>query len=61
MVRGKVELRKMENAASRQVTFSKPKYGLLKKAHVMSVSCDGEVAVIVFSRRGKLSEFSNHE
>ncbi|CAI0560311.1 unnamed protein product [Linum tenue] len=27
----------------------------------MSVFCDGEVAVIVFSRRGKLSEFSNHD
>ncbi|CAI0404139.1 unnamed protein product [Linum tenue] len=61
MVRGKVELRKIENAASRQVTFSKRRNGLLKKAHELSVLCDAEVAVIVFSQRGRLAEFSNHE
>ncbi|CAL1405075.1 unnamed protein product [Linum trigynum] len=61
MVRGKVELRRIENAASRQVTFSKRRSGLMKKAHELSVLCDAEIAVIVFSQRGRLSEFSNHE
>ncbi|CAL1371388.1 unnamed protein product [Linum trigynum] len=61
MVRGKVELRKIENAASRQVTFSKRRNGLLKKANELSVLCDAEVAVIVFSQRGRLTQFSNLE
>ncbi|CAI0547048.1 unnamed protein product [Linum tenue] len=61
MVRGKVELRRIENAASRQVTFSKRRSGLMKKARELSVLCDAEIAVIVFSQRGRLSEFSNHE
>nr|XP_018678106.1 PREDICTED: MADS-box transcription factor 50-like isoform X3 [Musa acuminata subsp. malaccensis] len=59
MVRGKTEMRRIENAASRQVTFSKRRNGLLKKAYELSVLCDAEVAVIVFSPRGKLYEFSS--
>ncbi|CAN1162327.1 Agamous-like MADS-box protein FUL-L, partial [Linum perenne] len=42
----------------RQVTFSKRKSGLLKKAHEISVLCDAEVALIVFSTKGKLFEYS---
>ncbi|CAL1405077.1 unnamed protein product [Linum trigynum] len=56
-----VELRRIEDAASRQVTFSKRRSGLLKKARELSVLCDAEIAVIVFSQRGRLSEFSNHD
>ncbi|RZR93613.1 hypothetical protein BHM03_00022165 [Ensete ventricosum] len=59
MVRGKTEVRLIENAASRQVTFSKRRSGLLKKAYELSVLCDAEVALIVFSSRGKLWEFSS--
>ncbi|XP_073012693.1 MADS-box transcription factor 50-like isoform X1 [Typha latifolia] len=59
MVRGKTEMRRIENATSRQVTFSKRRNGLLKKAFELSVLCDAEVAVIVFSSRGKLYEFSS--
>ncbi|XP_065027443.1 MADS-box protein SOC1-like isoform X2 [Musa acuminata AAA Group] len=59
MVRGKTEVRRIENAASRQVTFSKRRNGLLKKAYELSVLCDAEVALIVFSSRGKLWEFSS--
>ncbi|CAI0547051.1 unnamed protein product [Linum tenue] len=33
----------------------------MKKARELSVLCDAEIAVIVFSQRGRLSEFSNHE
>ncbi|CAN1842522.1 MADS-box protein AGL42 [Linum perenne] len=60
MVRGKVEVRKIENTTSRQVTFSKRRNGLLKKAGELSVLCDAEVGVVVFSQRGRLSEFSSH-
>lgn len=61
MVRGKIEMKRIENAASRQVTFTKRRSGLLKKAHELSVLCDAQVAVIIFSQRGRLYEFSSFE
>nr|WDQ39559.1 suppressor of overexpression of constans 1 [Iris germanica] len=59
MVRGKTEVKRIENESSRQVTFSKRKNGLLKKAFELSVLCDADVGLIVFSPRGKLYEFSS--
>ncbi|CAL1399021.1 unnamed protein product [Linum trigynum] len=59
MVRGKTQMRRIENATSRQVTFSKRRNGLLKKAFELSVLCDAEVALLVFSPRGKLYEFAS--
>jgi hypothetical protein len=59
MVRGKTQMRRIENATRRQVTFSKRRNGLLKKAFELSVLCDAEVALIVFSPRGKLYEFAS--
>ncbi|KMT18684.1 hypothetical protein BVRB_2g028110 isoform A [Beta vulgaris subsp. vulgaris] len=59
MGRGKVELKRIENKISRQVTFSKRRSGLLKKAHEISVLCDAEVALIVFSTKGKLFEYAS--
>nr|QQL01541.1 APETALA 1 [Ceropegia sandersonii] len=58
MGRGKVQLKRIENKINRQVTFSKRRTGLLKKAHEISVLCDAEVALIVFSHKGKLFEYS---
>ncbi|MFS8017098.1 putative transcription factor MADS-type1 family [Helianthus anomalus] len=60
MGRGRVQLKRIENKISRQVTFSKRRSGLLKKAHEISVLCDADIALIVFSPRGKLFEFSTH-
>ncbi|XP_039160754.1 MADS-box protein AGL42-like isoform X4 [Eucalyptus grandis] len=60
MARGKVQMRRIENATSRQVTFSKRRTGLLKKAYELSVLCDAEVAVIIFSQKGRLYEFSSN-
>ncbi|XP_013444986.2 MADS-box protein SOC1 [Medicago truncatula] len=59
MVRGKTQMKRIENATSRQVTFSKRRNGLLKKAFELSVLCDAEVALIVFSPRGRLYEFAS--
>ncbi|KAJ1428104.1 hypothetical protein SESBI_09103 [Sesbania bispinosa] len=59
MGRGRVQLKRIENKINRQVTFSKRRSGLLKKAHEISVLCDAEVALIVFSNKGKLFEFSS--
>lgn len=52
-------MRRIENETSRQVTFCKRKSGLLKKAHELSVLCDAEVGLMLFSSKGKLSEFSS--
>ncbi|XP_047089096.1 MADS-box transcription factor 50-like [Lolium rigidum] len=59
MVRGKTQMKRIENPTSRQVTFSKRRGGLLKKAFELSVLCDAEVALIVFSPRGRLYEFAS--
>ncbi|XP_071697553.1 MADS-box protein SOC1-like [Rutidosis leptorrhynchoides] len=59
MVRGKTQMKRIENATSRQVTFSKRRNGLLKKAFELSVLCDAEVALVIFSPRGKLYEFAS--
>ncbi|KAL9236865.1 hypothetical protein vseg_011486 [Gypsophila vaccaria] len=58
--RGKIEIKRIENTTNRQVTFCKRRNGLLKKAYELSVLCDAEVALIVFSSRGRLYEYSNH-
>lgn len=59
MVRGITEMKRIENTTSRQVTFSKRRGGLLKKAFELSVLCDAEVSLIIFSQKGKLFEFSS--
>lgn len=53
-----MQLKRIENKINRQVTFSKRRSGLLKKAHEISVLCDAEVALIVFSTKGKLCEYA---
>ncbi|CAK9152662.1 unnamed protein product [Ilex paraguariensis] len=58
--RGKIEIKRIENTTNRQVTFCKRRNGLLKKAYELSVLCDAEVALIVFSTRGRLYEYSNN-
>jgi MADS-box transcription factor, plant len=56
----KVEIKRIENTTNRQVTFCKRRNGLLKKAYELSVLCDAEIALIVFSSRGRLYEYSNN-
>ncbi|XP_076921939.1 MADS-box transcription factor 27-like isoform X1 [Bidens hawaiensis] len=59
MGRGKIVIRRIDNSTSRQVTFSKRRSGLLKKAKELAILCDAEVGVMIFSSTGKLHEFSN--
>ncbi|XP_030473351.1 truncated transcription factor CAULIFLOWER A-like [Syzygium oleosum] len=61
MGRGKVELKRIEKASSRQVTFSKRRNGLLKKAFELSVLCDAEIALVIFSSSGKCCQFASHD
>ncbi|KAG6501088.1 hypothetical protein ZIOFF_040956 [Zingiber officinale] len=59
MGRGKIVIRRIDDATSRQVTFSKRRNGLLKKAKELAILCDAQVGVAVFSSTGRLYEFSN--
>ncbi|XP_039059186.1 agamous-like MADS-box protein AGL18 [Hibiscus syriacus] len=59
MGRGKIEIKKIENLNSRQVTFSKRRNGLLKKAKELSILCDAEVGVMIFSSTGKVYQWSS--
>ncbi|XP_027335587.1 MADS-box transcription factor ANR1-like [Abrus precatorius] len=59
MGRGKIAIRRIDNSTSRQVTFSKRRNGLLKKARELSILCDAEVGLIVFSSTGKLHDYAS--
>jgi hypothetical protein len=57
MGRGKIEIKRIENSTNRQVTFSKRRGGLLKKANELAVLCDARVGVVIFSSTGKMFEY----
>jgi MADS-box transcription factor len=59
MGRGKIVIERIENTTSRQVTFSKRRTGLFKKAKELAILCDAEVGLIVFSSTGRLYDFTN--
>ncbi|XP_027933454.1 MADS-box protein JOINTLESS-like isoform X2 [Vigna unguiculata] len=59
MVRKKIPIKKIVDVTARQVTFSKRKSGLLKKARELSLLCDAEIALIVFSPAGKLFDYAS--
>ncbi|KAJ1258605.1 hypothetical protein BS78_10G088900 [Paspalum vaginatum] len=59
MARERRAIQLIENTAARQVTFSKRRRGLFKKAQELSVLCDADVALVVFSSTGKLSQFAS--
>nr|ADJ67234.1 MADS box transcription factor 5 [Oncidium hybrid cultivar] len=57
MGRGKIEIKKIENPTNRQVTYSKRRVGILKKAKELTVLCDTQVSLIMFSSTGKLADY----
>ncbi|KAI3507779.1 hypothetical protein L1887_22773 [Cichorium endivia] len=57
MARKKFELKRIENKNARQVTLSKRKAGLQRKAQHLSILCDVDVAVIIISSPGNLFEY----
>ncbi|XP_062026518.1 MADS-box transcription factor 23-like isoform X2 [Rosa rugosa] len=59
MGRGKIVIRRIDNSTSRQVTFSKRRNGLLKKAKELAILCDAEVGVMIFSSTNKLYDFAS--
>ncbi|KAF8658037.1 hypothetical protein HU200_059501 [Digitaria exilis] len=60
MVRGKVQMRRIENPFHRRATFSKRREGLLKKARELSVLCGADVGVIIFSCTGKVHDLATN-
>lgn len=57
MGRGKIPIKRIENQTTRQVTFSKRRAGLLKKTHELSVLCDAQIGLIIFSSTGKMCQY----
>ncbi|KMT00932.1 hypothetical protein BVRB_9g222000 [Beta vulgaris subsp. vulgaris] len=59
MGRGKMVIQRIDNTTSRQVTFSKRRTGLIKKARELSILCDAHLGLIIFSSTGKLYEYAS--
>ena len=56
MGRKKINIARISDERNRQVTFTKRKFGLMKKAYELSVLCDCEIAVIIFNSHNKVSQ-----
>ncbi|CAN6821554.1 unnamed protein product [Brassica oleracea var. botrytis] len=59
MGRRKVEIKRIEDKSSRQVTFCKRRNGLIEKARQLSVLCGSSVAVLIVSSIGKVYSSSS--
>ncbi|XP_073316121.1 floral homeotic protein DEFICIENS-like isoform X2 [Primulina huaijiensis] len=57
MARGKIQIKRIENQTNRQVTYSKRRNGLFKKAQELTVLCDAKVSIIMISSTQKLHEY----
>ncbi len=61
MGRKKIEIQRIGDDRNRQVTFTKRKFGLMKKAYELSVLCDCEIALIVFNSHNKLYQYASSD
>ncbi|KHN01568.1 Agamous-like MADS-box protein AGL62 [Glycine soja] len=57
--RQKIEMKKMSNESNLQVTFSKRRSGLFKKASELCTLCGADVALVVFSPGEKVFSFGH--
>ncbi|GMH21596.1 hypothetical protein Nepgr_023438 [Nepenthes gracilis] len=57
MGRGKIEIKRIENSSNRQVTYSKRRNGIIKKAKEITVLCDSKVSLVIFASSGKMHEY----
>ncbi|KAL9225405.1 hypothetical protein vseg_001336 [Gypsophila vaccaria] len=60
MGRRKIKIGRLPNKTNRQVTFSKRRKGLLKKAHELAILCDSHIGVIIFYETNKLYTFPDY-
>ncbi|OQV21584.1 putative Myocyte-specific enhancer factor 2A [Hypsibius exemplaris] len=61
MGRKKIQISRISDERNRQVTFTKRKFGLMKKAYELSVLCDCEIALIIFSSNNKLFQYASSD
>ena len=61
MGRKKIEIQRIGDDRNRQVTFTKRKFGLMKKAYELSVLCDCEIALIVFNSHNRLYQYASSD
>nr|BAG68950.1 APETALA3 like protein [Hydrangea macrophylla] len=59
MGRGRIEIKRIENPTNRQVTYSKRRNGIIKKAQELTVLCDAKVSLIMISTTGKFHEYTS--
>lgn len=59
MGRKKINIKVIDDERARQVTFSKRRYGIFKKAYELSVLCNCEIGVIMFTNNGKLIQYAS--
>ncbi|PAA58466.1 hypothetical protein BOX15_Mlig005308g2 [Macrostomum lignano] len=59
MGRKKIKISRIEDERNRQVTFTKRKFGLMKKAYELSVLCDCEIALVVFNNSNRLFQYAS--
>ncbi|XP_043934329.1 myocyte-specific enhancer factor 2A isoform X4 [Protopterus annectens] len=59
MGRKKIQITRIMDERNRQVTFTKRKFGLMKKAYELSVLCDCEIALIIFNSANKLFQYAS--
>uniref|UniRef100_A0A5S6QE62 MADS-box domain-containing protein n=1 Tax=Trichuris muris TaxID=70415 RepID=A0A5S6QE62_TRIMR len=59
MGRKKIQISRIQDERNRQVTFTKRKFGLMKKAYELSVLCDCEIALIIFNSSNKLFQYAS--
>ncbi|KAK8931131.1 MADS-box transcription factor 16 [Platanthera zijinensis] len=53
MGRVKLKIKRLENLSGRQVTYSKRRAGILKKTKELSILCDIDILLLMFSPTGK--------
>ncbi|XP_052277498.1 myocyte-specific enhancer factor 2-like isoform X2 [Dreissena polymorpha] len=61
MGRKKIAITRINDERNRQVTFTKRKFGLMKKAYELSVLCDCEIALIIFTSNNKLYQYASSD
>ena len=61
MGRKKIEIVRINDDRTRQVTFTKRKFGLMKKAYELSVLCDCDIALMIFNSNNRLFQYASSD
>lgn len=57
MGRLKLKIKRLESSSNRQVTYSKRRNGIVKKAKELSILCDIDIVLLMFSPTGRPTLF----